>query len=70
MKKGGRKGKALRKHRYKVVNWSEYNEALVKRGDICIYLDRDIIYKWRADKDKRVGRPCKYSDFFISSFCW
>ena len=69
MKRGVRGGKVFKRQRYKVVNWSEYNEALVKRGDICFYLDRGIIYKWRADREKRVGRPCKYSDFFIFSFC-
>jgi len=69
MKGGVKGGKVFKRQRYKVVNWSEYNEALVRRGDICFYLDKGMLYRWQADREKRVGRPYKYSDFFISSPC-
>ena len=28
---------------YKVKNWRDYNESLVRRGDITFWLDEDVI---------------------------
>jgi len=48
---------------YRVRNWKEYNEALVKRGSITFWFDEAVIKQWQGSrvKNKR-GRPRKFSD--------
>ena len=41
-----KKGWLLRKQKYKVANWSEYNKALRDRGNIEIWLSDDAIAAW------------------------
>lgn len=40
------KGVNIPKQKYKVNNWSEYNEALRRRGDIEIWLSQEVIDNW------------------------
>ncbi len=35
-----------RKRTYKVTNWQEYNESLVKRGDITIWFSDEAVVHW------------------------
>lgn len=54
---------ALLKTSYKVTNWSDYNESLVRRGDITFWFDEDAIDAWEHDNDEpKMGRPFTYSD--------
>src|SRR6185295_13418061 len=47
-----------RQARYKVTNWREYNESLVRRGDITFWFDEDVIDAWEHDNAEwKVGRP-------------
>lgn len=49
--------------RYKVRNWSEYNESLKKRGSLSLWISEDAIEKWRAQRDPHfIGAPQQYSD--------
>ena len=41
-----KKGIAIKKQKHKVHNWSEYNESLKKRGDVEVWLSRDLIANW------------------------
>jgi len=51
------------KKQYKVINWPEYNKALVDRGNFTLWISEDVIAKWRHEnKDMKVGRPFEYSD--------
>ena len=51
------------KIQYKVRNWSQYNRALVNRGNITIWLDEDVTEHWySAARTGRKGRPMKYAD--------
>ena len=51
---------------YKVTNWKQYNESLVRRGDITLCLDEDAIAAWEHTNDEvKVGRPFTYSDTAI-----
>ena len=34
------------KRRYQVTNWSQYNDALVNRGDITLWFDEEVIENW------------------------
>lgn len=49
--------------RYKVRNWSQYNESLKKRGSLSIWISEDAIEKWRSVKNPNfIGAPQQYSD--------
>jgi DDE family transposase len=49
--------------RYKVRNWSEYNESLKKRGSLSLWVSEDVIQKWQAPRDPHfIGAPQQYSD--------
>lgn len=52
--------------RYRTTNWSAYNAALRKRGEMLIWFDNDIT--WLAPHDGRAGRPPVFSDAAIQ-FC-
>lgn len=55
------------KQKYKTTNWSEYNQALVNRGNLFIWFDSKM--QWQADKTGKRGRPQYYSDAAIQ-FCF
>src|ERR1700686_2167161 len=65
----------IEKARYKVTNWSEYNKALRKRGDITIWFTEEALAAWNPAKTGGRGRPLEYSDlsletaFFIRQVC-
>jgi hypothetical protein len=52
-----------KKARYRVTNWREYNESLVRRGDITLWLSDEALNSWEhANAERKVGRPFTYSD--------
>jgi len=56
----------FKKSKYKVTNWSDYNESLRKRGDITIWFSDDTITGWHPEKiSGKRGRPQKYSESAI-----
>ena len=55
------------KAKYAVTNWSDYNEALRRRGDVAIWLEDGAAGKWFAPKRKGRGGQPKYSDFAIET---
>ena len=58
----------VKKKKYKVVNWKEYNQALVDRGDFTLWISEEVIEQWRHDnKESKVGRPFVYSDMAIET---
>lgn len=55
-----------KKQRYKVRNWKEYNEALVKLGSLTFWFDEEVIAAWHdVEKTDCRGRPPVYSDVAI-----
>jgi hypothetical protein len=49
--------------RYKVRNWSQYNESLKKRGSLSLWISEDAIEKWQSPKNSHfIGAPQQYSD--------
>ena len=51
---------------YKVTNWREYNESLVRRGDITFWFSPQVIAAWEhGNAQWKVGRPFVYSDVAI-----
>ena len=53
---------------YKIINWSEYNQALVNRGNFTFWISEDVIRQWRHENDGfKVGHPFVYSDRAIET---
>ncbi len=54
------------KAKYRVTNWSEYNDALRKRGDIMVWFTDESIDAWVPDRvPGQKGRPVEYSALAI-----
>ena len=62
-----RKGWTAPKQKHKVTDWSEYNKALRRRGDITVWLSDDAISQWyQSDRVYAgTGAPKLYTDFSI-----
>lgn len=50
------------KPKYKVTNWTEYNDALRRRGDITIWFTEEALEQWHPVKAGARGRPLVYAD--------
>ncbi|MCP3917445.1 MAG: IS5 family transposase [bacterium] len=55
------------KTKYCVANWREYEQGLVQRGDITVWMSPDAIAAWRPRPDGRRGGQRKYSDLAIET---
>jgi hypothetical protein len=54
------------KKRYRVTNWSSYNESLRKRGDLTIWIDAEALELWIAPRRTSRGGQPRYSDLAIT----
>ena len=64
-----KKSSSKKKKSYKVRNWREYNQSLIDRGRLTLWLSEDVIAKWVSStkrKRKKRGRPFFYSDSCIN----
>jgi hypothetical protein len=50
---------------YRIRNWKQYNDALVNRGSLTLWVDRDTLRSWRYDGPARRGAQFEYSDLAI-----
>jgi IS5 family transposase len=58
-----------KKQQHRIRNWAEYNKALVKRGSLTVWFDKNTIAAWKHKPIvKKRGRPTLYSDLAIE-FC-
>lgn len=56
----------VRQGSYKVSNWAKYNEALVNRGSLTLWLDEAALAGWaHANEGVKRGRPFTFSDAAI-----
>ena len=56
------------KKSYAIKNWREYNESLVRRGDVTFWFSADVVDAWEHENDeKKNGRPFIYSDVAIET---
>lgn len=70
MKTISQKQRNKKKQTYRIRNWHQYNESLVKRGSIILWLDTDAVIHWHSSADKEAkkeGRPFIYSDKAIET---
>ena len=52
---------------YRVGNWAEYDRALVRRGDVTLWLTPDAIATWAAAGVGRRSGHLQYSDLAIET---
>ena len=55
------------KTKYRVANWAAYNQALVRRGDVTVWLSSEAIVAWTSDRSGRRGGQRRYSDLAIET---
>jgi hypothetical protein len=53
------------KQRFKVRNWSSYNESLRRRGSLTVWFSDDAVAGWNAEKRTTKGGQPLYSDLAI-----
>ena len=53
------------KPKYQGVNWSEYENNLKNRGNICLWMSEEASREWRATSKKVRGGQQIYSDLSI-----
>ena len=58
----------FKKMRYRVTNWPQYDAALVRRGDLTMWLTEEAVTAWHSPR-RRTGRggQCVYSDLVIET---
>ena len=57
----------IKKSRYKVTNWHDYNNGLRQRGDFTIWFTEGAIVDWHPAKTGARGRAQEYSDIAIET---
>ena len=56
------------KAKYHLTNWPEYDRALVERGSLTVWFNRDFVEAdWRPTPNGKRGAPFKYSDAAIQT---
>jgi hypothetical protein len=56
---------AIAKPIYRIRNWKQYNQALVRRGSITLWVDPETLQAWRYQGPARRGAQFRYSDTAI-----
>lgn len=57
----------MSKDKYKVTNWSAYNEGLKQRGSLTLWFDADIATHWNQEFENKRGGQKVYSALAIES---
>jgi IS5 family transposase len=55
------------KTKYQVSNWAEYDQALVRRGDITLWISEDAISSWEPARTGLRGGQKKFSNHAIET---
>ena len=55
------------KTKYRVANWAAYNQALVRRGDVTVWVSSEAIAAWTPGRSGRRGGQRRYSDLAIET---
>lgn len=55
------------KTKYRITNWSIYNQALMNRGDITIYFTEEAMLNWYDEDPAQRGAQYVYSDICIET---
>ena len=52
--------------KYRTTNWRDYNQSLIRRGSLLLWIDKDM--DWLAPASGKQGRSEKFTDAAIQ-FC-
>ena len=55
------------KTQYRVANWASYDRALVRRGDVTVWVSPEAIASWKPVGLGKRGAQLKYSDLAIET---
>ena len=55
------------KTKYRVANWPAYNQGLLRRGDVTVWLTSEAIAAWTPCRSGRRGGQRRYSDLAIET---
>ena len=55
------------KTKYRVANWSAHNQAIVRRGDVTVWVSSEAIAAWTPRRSGRRGGQRRYSDLAIET---
>ena len=55
------------KTKYRVANWPAYHRALVRRGDVTVWVSSEAIAAWTPRRSGRRGGQRRYSDLAIET---
>jgi hypothetical protein len=55
------------KRKYRVENWKDYNNSLIQRGSLELYIDDNTIESWKAKPESKPGHQKEYSDVAIKT---
>ena len=50
---------------YRIRNWAQYNQALIRRGSLTVWIDPDALDAWNDDRPHQWGAQYVYSDTAI-----
>ncbi len=50
---------------YRIRNWKQYNDALVRRGSLTLWVDREMLQAWRYQGPSQRGAQFRFSDTAI-----
>ncbi len=54
--------------RYRVRNWKDYNQALIRRGSLTVWIEESTLQAWCQNmREGQVGSPTTYSDLAIQA---
>ena len=53
--------------KYRVAHWPAYNRALVRRGDVTVWVSSEAIAAWTPGRSGRRGGQRRYSDLAIET---
>ncbi len=55
------------KPRNKTTNWKQYNQSLINRGSLTVWISEEAISEWAQSKHNKHGRPRRFSDLAITT---
>ena len=55
------------KTKYRVANWAAYNQALVRRGNVTVWVSSEAIAAWTPRRSGRRGGQRRYSNLAIET---
>ena len=57
---------AAPKPAYRIRNWNEYNDSLVRRGSLTLWVEQETLQAWRYRGPSQRGAPLPFSDRAIA----